>query len=290
MQKIKRNSYYHFDNAFRLNPMQLELFELEQIGEQCLESGNSTTIPDHVQTCQEISYVISGSGYFIQGTNRVRVAPGDLIINCKGTCHSIAADEQEALRFTYVAFNFREDRFPDEQIMQCFKNPLQVVCRDQNDIYSFFRKGLDEFYQDVMGSSLIVEACMLQIATWTCRYMTAAEHNPTYRSARSPSALIIAIENYVDSHISEPLTVVSIANALGYSNCYLSHQFREHTGKTLQEHIISCKIWHAKRLIALNRYSFNQIAGKLGYQNIQSFNRVFKKKTGMTPSAYLKIL
>lgn len=287
MQKITNRRTYHFDQAFRQDPIRLQFFDLEQIGEQCLEPKSPIEV--HRQTCHEISYIISGSGYFSSEGTDYSVTSGDLIINAKGTSHGLRASDHEPMSFAYVAFHFR-DNFPDSELIRLFQCDRQIIIRDQSRIYTHFRSGLDEFYREGVGNRLIIEACLLQITVWTARNMTQLPQPPQYESLPSGSQVIRQIQEYVEQHISEPMTIIQIAEAIGYNPFYLSHLYRERTGMTLQDYIIERRIHRAKYLLEMNRYTFTEIGEQVGYLNHQSFNRVFKKKTGMTPSEYLRQL
>lgn len=287
MKKIPRGTLFHYDQVFDSGHIRLELLELVQIGEICLAPG--AEIHAHPQRCHEISYIVSGTGAFFQDGAEVTVHPGDIVITPSAGSHMIRSAQAESLSFAYAGFNFLPDRFPDSTLMAAFQAPGQLHCHDCGDTYFYFRKCLDEFYRESGGSRLIVEACLLQIIVWSYRSQTVPPQPPEYTSTGQLSGqLVHRIRRYVDNNITLPLSVSGIADALGYSSYYISHLFREKTGQTLQEYVTGRKIEKAKELIGLNRYSFTEIAEKLGYLNLQTFSRVFRKQTGLSPSAYLK--
>lgn len=289
MKKIPRGTWFHYDHFFDSSHIRLELLELIQIGEICLAPG--AEVGAHPQRCHEISYIVSGTGTFLQDGAEVHVQAGDIVITPSTGIHIIRAAQEESLSFAYTGFNFLEDRFPDRALVAAFQKTDQLHCQDCGDTYFYFRKCIDEFYRESGGSRLIVEACLLQIIVWSYRSLTSPPQPPEYTSTGQLSGhLIHRIKRYVEENITLPLSITGIADALGYSPYYISHLFREKTGQTLQEYITSRKIDKAQELIQLNRYSFTEIAEKLGYLNLQTFSRVFRKETGLSPSAYLKSL
>ena len=78
------------------------------------------------------------------------------------------------------------------------------------------------------------------------------------------------------------------AKAVGLSPKYLSRIFRQETGKGFSDFKSEVKIEKAKEWLATTGYNVNQISEKLGYQNVESFIRSFKKFVGQTPSEYRK--
>lgn len=289
MKKIAKGTWFHYDHVFTHSSMKLEMLELTQIGEICLEPGFE--IAEHPQHCHEISYIISGRGTFLQDGVCASVSAGDLIITPSTGIHAIRASDTESLSFAYTGFNFLDGKFPDQDITAHFQSSVQHICRDHSEIYTHFRKCMDEFYRSGGGSRLITEACLVQIIVWVCRNLENPPEAPNYESPLpNPGQLVYRIQRHIDNNISSALTVNGIADSLGYSPYYISHHFRERSGVTLQSYITKRKIEKSKELIELNRYSFTEIAEKLGYLNLQSFSRVFRKETGMSPSAYLKKL
>lgn len=78
-------------------------------------------------------------------------------------------------------------------------------------------------------------------------------------------------------------TVEDIAGQLGQSPRYLSDILRSVTGKNAQQHIHEKLIGKAKDYLLGSKLSVGEIAYQLGFEHSQSFNRLFKLKTGHSP-------
>ncbi|WPR77222.1 helix-turn-helix transcriptional regulator [Algoriphagus sp. NG3] len=81
-------------------------------------------------------------------------------------------------------------------------------------------------------------------------------------------------------------TVEYLANKLHFSANYLSDMLRLLTGQNAQQHIHEKLIEKAKEKLLTTNLSVSEIAYELGFEQSQSFNRLFKKKTEMTPLKY----
>ncbi|MNW14618.1 HTH-type transcriptional regulator YesS [compost metagenome] len=68
----------------------------------------------------------------------------------------------------------------------------------------------------------------------------------------------------------------------------MSSYFKGKTGKNIVDFINELRITKATSLLIDNRIKIHDAAKAVGYQNITSFNRMFKKYTGVTPSEYRK--
>lgn len=85
-------------------------------------------------------------------------------------------------------------------------------------------------------------------------------------------------------------TVNYVARKLNLSPHYLSDLLKEETGNTARQLIHNIIIEYAKNILADQRLSISEISYQLGFQHIQSFNKLFKAKTGQTPKAYRQSL
>lgn len=81
-------------------------------------------------------------------------------------------------------------------------------------------------------------------------------------------------------------TVEYLANKLNLSANYLSDMLRSLTGQNAQQHIQDKLIEKAKLKLSTTELSVSEIAYELGFEQPQSLNRLFKKKTEMSPLEY----
>ncbi|VXA92606.1 AraC family transcriptional regulator [Flavobacterium sp. 9AF] len=81
-------------------------------------------------------------------------------------------------------------------------------------------------------------------------------------------------------------TVQNIADSLHISPTYLSSLLKSLTGLTTQQHIHEKLIEKAKERLSTTSLSISEIAYELGFEHSQSFNKLFKAKTQLTPMMF----
>ncbi len=92
---------------------------------------------------------------------------------------------------------------------------------------------------------------------------------------------------YIKSETEVTLpTVDYFANALHLSANYLSDLLKATTGKTALEHIHMHLVSTAKKRLLISNNSISGVGYSLGFEYPQYFSRLFKNKTGETPSAF----
>lgn len=112
------------------------------------------------------------------------------------------------------------------------------------------------------------------------------EHVERVRLGKHPSKLTIDVSNYIQHHLSEPITTEDIAKHLFLSRSRLSVKFKKEAGITLNDYVLTEKVEEAKRLLHYSRKSLLSISLFLGFSSQSHFSRVFKKYAGVTPNEY----
>ena len=99
--------------------------------------------------------------------------------------------------------------------------------------------------------------------------------------------LLLRIRDYVKEHYSEPLTLQSLAADLGYEYHYLSRCFHKRLGINFKEYVNLFRFHKALQLLQ-ERKSVTDIALESGFGSLRTFDLVFSRLAGCTPSEYKK--
>ncbi|MBQ8552494.1 MAG: helix-turn-helix domain-containing protein [Clostridia bacterium] len=97
---------------------------------------------------------------------------------------------------------------------------------------------------------------------------------------------ISRVLNYINSHISESLSINSISEATNISKFYLCRAFRKATGITVMTYICEQRLAIAKELLLETKESILKVALTSGFINSSYFSQLFRAREGMTPSEY----
>ena len=92
--------------------------------------------------------------------------------------------------------------------------------------------------------------------------------------------------NYIKSNYSQPMRVQDIAAGLGLNRSYFCRLFRQQTGLSPQEYIVSCRLAKAAQFMTEHGMSQEEAARQAGYPDVFSFSRMFRRKYGMPPGRY----
>ena len=100
-------------------------------------------------------------------------------------------------------------------------------------------------------------------------------------------ALLSPVIAYIESHMAEPdLSNTLLARQVDISEVYLRKLFAVHLNTTPKQYILDIRIRKAKQLLADPTLSVTAIAEACGFSSLYHFCRIFKEKTGMTPTQF----
>lgn len=91
---------------------------------------------------------------------------------------------------------------------------------------------------------------------------------------------------YIDTHTEEKISLVYMAERVGYTEYHLSRKFRQEVGCSIIDYIQKSKIQHAKYLLLNTKNTIEEISSSLGFSSPSYFSGIFKKHIGESPSNY----
>lgn len=96
------------------------------------------------------------------------------------------------------------------------------------------------------------------------------------------------MQDYIEEHITDPISLQMLARAAGYSPWHSSRIFKELTGKTPFEYIRELRLSQAAIKLRKGDAKIIDIAFDFVFDSHEGFTRAFSKRFGMTPQRYCK--
>lgn len=96
-----------------------------------------------------------------------------------------------------------------------------------------------------------------------------------------------SVEVYLQENYRRPYSLERLASTFGCKPAYLLRLYRKVTGRTPTQDLIHLRIEKAKRLLVGHPHiEIKQVSAAVGYDDALYFSRLFKKETGLNPSAF----
>jgi len=198
---------------------------------------------------------------------------GDLCFLLPGTHYITKPLSPNQVANFFFTVNGSEDAF---YFSDCpfLNHPFVVSCLEAAQIFeqiieeSIFAKPLHEKQEDLL-LGLAINAII--------RNQAGGQAAPT------PSAKLRNICRYVDAHLTEALTVASLAEHFSYHPTYLNTLFRKHFGKSAHDYITGRKISGVSHMLSTTNLSVAEIAQLYHFTDSSHLARVYRKYTGKSP-------
>jgi AraC-like DNA-binding protein len=114
--------------------------------------------------------------------------------------------------------------------------------------------------------------------------------NPSKQTMRSQSRAesvdIWKSRQFIEQHSTEEISLTKLARAVNISPTHLSEKFKQVTGVNFVDYVARSRFDKARELLADGDLRISEIAFEVGFQSLSQFNRVFKRLSGKSPTAY----
>lgn len=102
--------------------------------------------------------------------------------------------------------------------------------------------------------------------------------------------IIDQVKAYVKDSLDQPVTLKAIARSLHFNCAYLGQKFKEYEKMTFHEYLLRQRMEKAKSLLRHTQMKVYEIAGEVGYSDLDWFYKKFKAYTGVSANEYRKMV
>jgi len=177
-------------------------------------------------------------------------------------------------QYEYFDYAVNEALFLSEKEEKTIISVLQNIRQD-------YHSNIDQFTQHIIIAQLEL------LLSYADRFYHRQFLTRKISSHQILERLETVLKEYFDSDAYKGLpTVQYIAETLNVSPNYLSSLLKVLTGQTTQQHIHNKLIDKAKERLSTTGLSVSEIAYELGFEHSQSFSKLFKAKTNLSPLAF----
>ncbi len=223
-----------------------------------------------------------------------RIQPGEIMFVPPGTLHECIAPES-GTRFVYLfKTTALENLNGFARIQHLLTEPLLFTQAEfpliYDDVFRLLLKIKDEYFlqsehelYELTIHSLILEILAL-LGYSLLNKDVATEKNSS--GNKKYTKLFNSLLQYIEVHYAEDLTLEDMADKMGFSKYHFSRLFKEYTSFTFCDYVNFRRIKAAEILLENPEVSVTEVAVNTGFSSIPTFNRLFKKYRGCTPTEY----
>lgn len=257
-------------------------------------------VPNHRHDYIEINYMYSGNcEQTIDGKSSV-LKQGQMTFIDTKTPHSIGyADEEDIMinfiiKKEYLNTKFFSKLSHNNLITSFFINAINdentnlnymiFNTEDNQRLKMFIHEFILECYKPSLNTQDIKDSLFILILL---EMMNTLDTTINYESITESNSLIISALQYIESNFLS-CTLESTAKHLNINACYLTTLLRKHFGQSYKELIIKLRMDYAVKLLTSSTITIDEVARKVGYQNLSFFYKKFKQIYNCSPKEYRK--
>lgn len=243
----------------------------------------------------EFVYIDSGKVRITADDKEFDLTQGEAYFHKPDEYHSIRTDNRFAnsviLSFDCLSPAMRAFEHARISLNDKEKELLGLIVRESSLCFS---DRLNDVYlvkmnksEGPFGSEQLIKLYIEQLLIMLYRKLEG-EKTSARAAAKNSSELTGRIKEILEENVYGTLSLCDISSALFFSKTYIKSVFKKNTGQTIMQYFTSLKIEEAKKLISFDKYTFTEIAYKLGYSSLHYFSRQFKKATDMSLTEYAR--
>jgi YesN/AraC family two-component response regulator len=254
--------------------------------------------PVHTHEGFEIFYFIRGNANYIIGEDIYELKTGDMLLFKGSALHRVNPSKDVPYIRSYVNFteSFLKSQISEEmfeKLISLFDSPSGLLIRwdpeEREEIEGLFRTIQRENERECFGYEFMLKTYLLQMLVKIYRkskYLVDS-YSPHLQSTSQTN--VRRILQYINQNFTKNINLTSLSQSLHLNKYYICHCFKEATGYTINNYLMSKRIEEAKKLLHTTDEPIGQISEKLGFNTLVHFSRSFKQYAGVSPQNYRKL-
>lgn len=240
----------------------------------------------HMHKETELLFLMEGKSMQYINNKKYLAQKGDMIILNPESLHAeMSLPGSPVKLITCKLDNVKIRNLADGTLIAESITPI-IDCHEYyNEIVNLFREA---YYDMTFNKVYSKELANLNIAKILYYLYRILEKNPK-EEAPSLSEMTKTIQEYLDKHYQEDISLDDLSKKFFISSSYIAHEMKRELGISPINYLINRRIGEAQRLLIYSEITTTQIAEKVGYKNPNYFNKLFQKKTGHTPAKFREL-
>lgn len=247
----------------------------------------------------QIFLVLQGTGSYTTPTASYPLSPGMMFYRPAGQ-RSIYEWDTDEVKFGIISFVCpskamevfekapillqESERSTLLDVIKAGVHICEPMRHDQPLIGMRYKENTPDAVLDFIRASLERFFAMLYCRTMGIDLLR--EQSEKANQYHDSTQLVEDIKRHLAANLSKQITIREICEAFGVGQTALMKKFRAYTGMGIMEYFTDQKIRKAKEKIRTTAQSFTDISESLGFSSVHYFSKVFKQKTGMTPTEF----
>lgn len=238
---------------------------------------------DYIPDFNKFYFICDGDGLIKICDEEFYPHKGQLVLMPAGIRQSYSTISKDTFKKYWCHFTAK---IGDINVFDFFDVPYVIDIDNVNELEELFKELIALHNDQKLSAMLREKAVMTEIIA--C-FIEKANVEDFKVSRFASLEKIDSVVKYIDSHISENLSVESLAEHFHFHPNYFTRIFKKYMGLPPIQYINKMRIERAKYLLRTTDLQINEIAAGTGFLDVYYFSRSFKSLTGYSPSDFRNI-
>lgn len=227
----------------------------------------------HFHKNYEIVYVINGKAIYSVNGKTKTLEQGEFAFCLSNEIHSVKSVGASKI---WIGV-FSEDFIHEFAKRQKGKTGGDFSFKCPEVLMQYLRENL---IKKELSDIFVIKSCLYALCSEYLKQI------PLEETDEKKASIMEAVIEYVEKNYKKPISLATLAEALGYEYCYCSKIFNRLFSMHFNDYINIYRFNEACAMLTETNLSITEILYESGFKSIRSFNNTFKQLSGVSPSQW----
>ena len=258
----------------------------------CTIPGDFPQVALHWQESMELVFVKRGTGLVQVGAESCPARMGDIFIFTPGTLHALRQAEGQCMEYENIIFELELLGGADDLCAERYLLPLQsgrmalqprIIPGEAGypQAAACLQEAEEANKVKNAGYELAIKGALLRFLS-----ILIGQYGTPLPADTTDTRRLKTVLQLIEAEYATPLRIEDAAEACGCSQSHFMRWFKKMTGQGFTAYLNDHRLNLAAELLRITDATVLDIAGRVGFDNLSYFNRLFKRRYGMTPREY----
>ncbi|WP_236343152.1 AraC family transcriptional regulator [Paenibacillus plantiphilus] len=226
-------------------------------------------------------FILNGEGSFIQKSKTYHLRRNDIFCCFPQVSHEYFSNDAHPMSYMWLAFEGPHSGLLLERIGIKHCTPYQFNAANPNALdflQTLISLAKNDFERDQDLTRLITFHQVFKALS--------AKVSDTDRNQVCSDEWLERAKEHMELHYSEDINIETVAQYVGIERSYFSRKFKQSYKITPMKYLQEIRVSAAKTLLRTTELNLSAIAQSIGYVDMFSFSKAFKKGAGISPNEY----
>lgn len=225
--------------------------------------GNKRVEETNQRDFHQLVVLTEGKYYGKVDNKSFQASTGDVVLYRAGETYRDSNDPRHPPAFYVIQFYSDEDLSEFKRVMRDREGRVRTLCQWLNEQW-WWATDCDDAYKHGILGAIIAELLHIR---W-------ADVDP----------FVDQVQHYMVDHMSEPLTIASLAQHFNMSRSHFCRRFRNTAGIAPMKELQKLRLFQARSLLQTSRYPVKHITTMVGFRNTSALTHLFRRMMNTTPT------